>query len=144
MKINNIKSKIIPTKKEQSLKIGVVTCPQCRHEFVKYTDERDLVENLKGIPYELIMKVFLSILVGYVLYKCNVYLLPEDSFTAPSTFIYSVFIILPSIVLFFSMFSVLYMGLYYIWFWMSITVSALGGVVFLGAIFIKLMEAFLL
>ena len=143
MKIKEITKQIIPRKKEHSLTIGVVICPQCNHEFVKYTDERDLVEKNKEIPFELILKILLSFLVGYVLYKSNMYLLPEDSFDQPTALIYSILIIIPSLILFFSMFAVLYMGLYYIWFWMSISVSALGGIILLGSIFIKIVEAFL-
>lgn len=145
MKINigDIKKKIVPTKREKDLKIGVVTCPQCAHEFVKYTDERDLGMKNNSIPFELLVKVVLSFLVGYVLYKCNVYLLPDGAFSHPLSILYSVAIITPSIVLFFSMFAVLYMGLTYIWFYMAITISGLGLVILLGALFVNFAEVFL-
>jgi hypothetical protein len=134
---------IVPTSVEQDLKIGVVTCPQCKHEFIKYTDERDLGVEQGGIPYQLLLQIFLSFLVGYALYKCNVYLLPDDAFSNPISVLYSVAIIIPSIVLFISMFAVLYMGLIYIWFYMAVTVSGLGLLVLLGSLFIDFSEAFL-
>lgn len=134
---------IVPTSVEQDLKIGVVTCPKCKHEFVKYTDERDLGVKQGGIPYQLVLQIFLSFLVGYVLYKCNVYLLPDDAFSNPISVLYSVAIIIPSVVLFISMFAVLYMGLIYIWFYMAVTISALGLLVMLGALFINFAEVFL-
>jgi hypothetical protein len=134
---------VVPTSAEQDLKIGVVTCPECKHQFVKYTDERDLGVKQGGIPYQLLLQIFLSFLVGYVLYKCNVYLLPDDAFSNPISVLYTVAIIVPSIVLFISMFAVLYMGLIYIWFYMAVTVSGLGLLVLLGALFINFAEVFL-
>ncbi len=141
--LNELKEKIVPRKKEQDLKIGVVTCPQCQHEFVKYTDERDLGIQQGGIPYQMLIQIGLSFVVGYVLYKINSYLLPEAAFSNPISVLYSVAILIPSVVLFFSMFAVLYMGLFYIWFYMAVTVSALGVLVLLGALFIRFAEAFL-
>ena len=141
--LNQLKEKIVPRKKEQDLKIGVVTCPQCQHEFVKYTDERDLGVKQDGIPYKMLIQIGLSFVVGYALYKINIYLLPEGAFSNPIAVLYSVAIIIPSVVLFFSLFAVLYMGLFYIWFYMAITVSALGVLVLLGALFINFAEAFL-
>ena len=134
---------IVPTSLEKDLKIGVVTCPRCQHEFVKYTDERDLGVKQGGIPYQLLLQVFLSFLVGYVLYECNAYLLPDDAFSNPLSVLYTVAIIIPSLVLFVSMFAVLYMGLVYIWFYMAVTVSVLGLLVMLGALFINFAEVFL-
>jgi hypothetical protein len=134
---------VVPVSVAQDLKIGVVTCPQCQHEFIKYTDERDLGVKDGGIPYQLLLQIVLSFLVGYVLYQCNAYLLPDDAFSNPISVMYSVAIIIPSLVLFASLFAVLYMGLVYIWFYMAMTVSALGVLVLLGALFVHFAEVFL-
>ena len=134
---------VVPTVREADLKIGVVTCPQCEHEFVKYTDERDLGVKQGGIPYQLVLQVVLSFVVGYVLYKINMYLLPDDAFSNPISVLYSVAILTPSVVLFFSMLAVLYMGLIYIWFYMAVTISALGVLVLMASLFINFAEAYL-
>jgi hypothetical protein len=136
---------IVPTSSEQDLKIGVVTCPSCSHEFVKYTDERELgVKGGDGIPYRLLVQIVGSFLIGYVLYQCNMYLLPDDSFSNPLSVIYSVLLIIPSMVLFLALFAVLYMGLIYIWFYMALTVSGVGLVVLLGALFVEFARRWML
>ena len=91
----------------------------------------------------MLAQIILSFLVGYVLYKVNVYLLPDEAFSNPISILYTTAIIIPSVVLFFSMFAVLYMGLIYIWFYMAVTISALGVLVLLGALFINFAEAYL-
>jgi hypothetical protein len=142
--LRRLGERIVPTQSVQDLKIGVVTCPQCQHEFVKYTDERDLGIKQGGIPYSLFFKIVLSFLVGYVLYKINMYLLPEDAFDNPLSVLYTTALIIPSVVLFFALLAVLYMGLIYIWFYMVVTVSGLGVLVLLASLFINFAEAYLL
>jgi len=138
-----VNENIVPTSTEKNLKIGVVTCPSCSHEFVKYTDERDLsIKENNGIPYRLLVQIVGSFMIGYVLYGCNMYLLPDDAFSNPLSMMYSVFLILPSVVLFLALFAVLYMGLIYIWFYMALTVSGVGLIVLLGALFVKFAEGF--
>lgn len=144
VEVLNDEGNIVPTSSEQDLKIGVVTCPQCKHEFVKYTDERDLGLDKGDIPYRLIIQIVLSFIVGYVLYEINMYLLPESAFDNPISVLYTVAIIIPSIVLFLSMLAVLYMGIIYIWFYMALTVSGLGIIVLLLALFVEFAKRWLL
>ncbi len=57
LNINSIIGAVVdplPTLRVPDQKIGVVSCPNCQFEFVKYTDERDLGVKQGGIPYQLV------------------------------------------------------------------------------------------
>jgi len=123
----NTKGGIVPTKEKISTSIGVVHCPECNHEFIKLVDEADLhIKRMGGIPLQIILQLVANILVGVVLWQANNYLLPDKGFSDPVSLIYSLALILPSVVLFLALFAVQYMGLVRVWFFMALGVIATG------------------
>ena len=140
----NIDGGIIPTKEKVSTSIGVVHCPECHHEFIKRVDELGVTtKNKKDVPYQLLIQLVANVLVGVVLWKTNSYLLPEKGFSDPVSLIYSLSLILPSVVLFLALFAVQYMGLIRVWFFMALGVIATGLIMWGGVAYLDFVREYL-
>ena len=141
---NTLNSGSIPTKEKVSTAIGAVQCPECQHQFIRLVDESDFkMKNAGGVPVKVVLQLVANVLVGVVLWNANSYLLPEKGLSDPVSLVYSLSLILPSVVLFLALFAVQYMGLIRVWFFMALGVIATGSLMWGGVFYVDFIREFI-
>ena len=85
--------------------------------------------NNSGSPIKI--QLLGNVLAGIALIISNGYLLPKGAFN-DGVAAYSYMLITPSIILFLTLFSVLYMGLIRIWLFLVVGVALLSGLIIFG------------